>query len=250
MADKEIRVAELTIPNAENYGSVLQAYAMKEFLKEENLKIDIINYQPEYLKHRYSIIKIDNSSIRSIVKSLISSIINFKYRMKKKIKFHAFRKKWLELLKCKNNYEEKLSTYNMVFVGGDQLWNTRITKNNKVFFLDKININKKIAFSVSMGYSDRNSIENNFYKKYVNNFDYIYVRELYDVDYIKSIVDDEKKVGYVLDPTLLVEKSVWDRLLPSRIIKEPYILVYMFNNDLEVIKSAKKFKVNCLYQYI
>ncbi|MGF0066307.1 polysaccharide pyruvyl transferase family protein [Lachnospiraceae bacterium SGI.085] len=240
---KKDKIAVLTIPTAENYGSVLQAYALKKFLCNHHIDADVINYLPEYLKHRYPLIAINKDSIFLCGKSFVSSILNFKYRIKKRIRFNEFRKEYIEL---SNEYVENievLNNYKCVMVGGDQLWNTRITKYNTDFFLKNVNVDKKIAFSVSMGYKDRTLEEDAFYQHYINNFDYIYVREKYDVDYLKNIVDNEKALGYVLDPTLLVEKDTWNQLCNSkRIIKQKYILVYMFNDDENVIKVAKQIK--------
>ena len=50
----------------------------------------------------------------------------------------------------------------------------------------------------------------------------------------------------VLDPTLMVEKSVWDKLCPESKFKEPYIFVYMLRGTKEQRCMIEKFakKVN------
>ena len=132
---------------------------------------------------------------------------------------------------------DEINLYDAIIVGGDQLWNTRITKYNKLFFLKNCMCKKKIAFSVSFGYSNRNSEENDFYKKYINNFDSVYVRETYDVSYISKIFKGNR-YNYVLDPTMLIDSKLWNECCRERIIREKYVLVYCFNNDEKVFETA------------
>lgn len=235
------KAAELTIPTAENYGSVLQAYALRSFLEEEGYDVDVINYEPEYLKNRYSLFKIDNSSFIKCFKTFISSSVNFYNKVLKKVRFRGFQKKYIGICNHKLDNIKELERYNTVFVGGDQLWNTRITNYNTDFFLDKLDIKNKIGFSVSMGYNDRTVEEVSFYKKYINNFNYIYVRENTDVGFLNSISTLDN-INYVLDPTLLVEKDIWIKLAKrsKRVIHKKYILVYIFNQDKNSILLIKK----------
>lgn len=234
-------VGVLTIPNAENYGSVLQSYGQKIFLENFHVDVTVINYKPEYLNGRYRIINIDFSTVKRFIKSTASSLLNFGNSVIKKKKFNDFRKRYLELKKPDCKKIEQIKNFDAIVVGGDQLWNTRITKYNKCFFLDNCEIKQKIAFSVSFGYVDKSEEEDEFFRKYINNFDAIYTRENYDVNYVRSIFKSES-VGYVLDPTLLINESEWDKISSKRLIKDDYILVYCFGEDSQIINTANRLK--------
>lgn len=237
---KEKKIAELTIPYAENYGSVLQAYALKKFISAYNTEVDVINYMPKYLENRYPLIIFNGNTLQSCFKAFLASVANLGYHIIKKYRFARFRNKYIMVSTKRINQMSELECYDYIIVGGDQLWNTRITENNTAFFLEGIKHAKKIAYSVSMGYRDRTVDEIEFYREHINNFDSIYIRENYDVEFISTIFEDREHLGYVLDPVLLVDKKVWEGMCYKKIIKERYILVYMFNNDEKVIDLAKK----------
>ena len=235
-------IGVLTIPNAENYGSILQAFAMKIWFKENNCDVDVINYYPEYLKGRYSLFKIQKGNMERKIKSIIACYINLPFNIVKKVKFYRFRVNYIKINSERVTNASQISEYETVVVGGDQLWNTRITKKNKLFFLENCKCKNKIAFSVSMGYTDRTEEEKKFYEKYINNFDNIYIREKYDVNYINTIWN-KKDCEYVLDPTLLIDKNTWIKCCGDRIIKCKYVLVYSFNDDENIIQTAKKISI-------
>lgn len=47
------RIKILTFHYAHNYGAVLQAYALKEFLTQNGFCVEIVNYQNKYIAENY-----------------------------------------------------------------------------------------------------------------------------------------------------------------------------------------------------
>lgn len=66
--------------------------------------------------------------------------------------------------------------------------------------------------------------------------DWISVREASAVTILEKVTD--KKVEYVLDPTLLADGSVWDELCTGKTSGKDYILIYELSNDPCVLKIA------------
>lgn len=233
------KVGIITIPRADNYGSVLQAYAVQQFINETEPDNELIDYVSPFLVGRYKLWNIKKGNLLVKAKSLVRNCLTYNGRIKKKRKYAEFRK--LMKFSEKTIYSaDDIERYEKYIVGSDQIWNTRITDYDQTFFLNFVNeIESKIAFSVSMGYVDRSDKEIEFYKKMLTNFKWIGVREKSDIQFVKSIAVAADTVDYIIDPTLLISEENWSNLLKERIIKEDYILVYSFGNDSKVIKRAK-----------
>lgn len=48
-----MKIGIITFQCAHNYGAVLQAYALKEYLKTLGHSVNIINYRPRYIVNAY-----------------------------------------------------------------------------------------------------------------------------------------------------------------------------------------------------
>lgn len=229
----------ITIPRADNYGSVLQAYGIQQFVNEINPDNELIDYVAPFLVGRYKLWDIRTDNFKVLVKSLIRNCLTYNAKKKKKRKYNDFRK--LMHFSERTVYSaSEINKYKFYIAGSDQIWNTRITNSNSTFFLDFVDeIKSKIAFSVSLGYTDRSKDEILFYRRMVNSFKWLGVREENDVDFIKDISAEESVVDYIIDPTLLIPENKWKSLIKERLLKKDYILIYSFGNDLKVIERAK-----------
>ncbi len=241
--EKMYKIGILTIPRADNYGSVLQAYAMQRFVNNVCGESELIDYVSPFLINRYPLWKIEKGkNIYTLAKSIFQNFMCYRRKKQKKKKFEDFRS--LMKFSPQQIYDSKLiDNYDYYIAGSDQIWNTRITRNDSTFFLDFVyEKRKKIAFSVSMGYENREYDEIKFYEKVLTNFRFIGVREINDVDFVKKCTDENTECDYILDPTLLIEEKYWKEFIyPTKIIKNKYILVYEFGRDKKVIETAKKF---------
>ena len=233
------KVGILTIPRADNYGSVLQAFAMQQFLDSFDIDNEIIDYVSPFLIGRYPLILIEKDSFKSVIKSFIRSILVLGFSICKKKRFCSFRENIR--FSQKTIYKSSdISEYDYYVVGSDQIWNTRITGADTTFFLDFVNDKKKkIAFAVSMGFQDRKTEEIRFYQKYLPSFSSIGVRENVDLEFVKTNADTNTHCEYIIDPTILINEKLWIDLIGSRIIKENYIFVYSFGRDERIVSTAK-----------
>lgn len=231
-----IKIGLLSIHSAHNYGSVLQAYALQNVLSTYCDKVEIIDYRPDYLQSQYKLFSIKSyEKYKGInkIKIFLYRILFFYPRYKKYKRFNDFMKNNYNLTKgiyksYNDLYSKELNNYNILVCGSDQIWNTDITNGfDKSYYLAFSNKNQKIiSYAASLG---RNDIDTNYindYKKYLNRFSKISVRE-------ESSVNKFNKLGFldinvVLDPTLLINEKKWIELSEkSRLkLKKEYILVY------------------------
>lgn len=244
--NSKLKIGVLTIPYAQNYGSVLQSYAMlKNMSKYGDVKL--VNYISPFLIKRYKIWNIDRRTIKTAIISFCGSIVYFPILFKKRNKFSNFCNDYLQLCKTPVENADKIiqDEYDLIIVGSDQIWNTRITHFDETFFLNFIKENKKkIAISPSLGYSNRNESEIDFYKKNINDFDFVGIRERTDEEFVRKNIKSEGTVTTIYDPTLYVSYDEWDNLSSKcdRIIKEDYILIYAFGISDEIRETVNKIK--------
>lgn len=216
----------LTFHNADNYGALLQCFAMQEHLNKTT-KAEVINYFPDYFYEKYRVYtplistykKLKNLNfslplLRSI-KSYSKNIYFFSRRNKRQA-FQKFRKKYLSLTKmCKNQEEfiEIAKDFNCISVGSDQVWSKRITGGiyDSVFFLNGIDEKIiKMSYAASSGgtipLEDEKEVCN-----LLKDFNKISAREVDLADQLTDLTGRSCK--HVMDPVFLLNKEEWESKL-------------------------------------
>lgn len=233
----------LTFCNANNYGAVLQSYALQKYLEGNKCNAEFINMnfneKCEISNNNYVIEK----------KNLLD-----KYNAKlSRIKFKLFRKKYLKINEnviCGDSESKKIKEYDYYIVGSDQVWNTDITNKTKAFFLNFTEKNK-ISYAASYGKSQINELEDAWSKEELKKFDKVSVREYSAYEYLKkqNCID----VKWVCDPVFLLDKNEWKKSFNLRNINTgKYILVYYMEPSKELSETIKYFekklnlKVKCI----
>ncbi len=227
-----------TISNAKNYGSVLQAYALKKSCLKYIDEVYVINYINKKIKKEYSLIKFQGNNIKEKLLSFIKCLIILPYSIKKSNKFRNFSKNYLNL--TKKYYEKNLNTKYPIFdkyiVGSDQVWNSKVTSGlREAYLLNFIkDSEKKITYAASISNPDISLEDIKKLKESLSSFKNISVREkstkeMLAQNGINSVVS--------IDSTMLLEKDDWDNLLKNKKEKyDKYIFVYAFEND-KLLKS-------------
>ncbi len=215
-----MKTAIITFTNELNYGAVLQAYALQNFL-EKKVETEIINF------------KFDLNSTSFLRKSL--EII-------KKIKFDFFKRKYLKMSSKRinnfNDFKRNMQNYTVAIVGSDQVWALDIIKNWKdIFFLNNIKNVRKYSYAASFG-KNENYIENkDEIGKYLNDFESISIREKSSCDLLKM---DNIENYFCVDPTLLLNSEDYINSLNLTKYNKKYILVYMLVIDEKLVDIANK----------
>src|SRR5690554_1267519 len=134
-----MNIGILTFHRTQNYGAVLQAYALKEAIQQFGHHVEIIDYRPEFLVERYLVFdkkRISSSSFIKLIMNLIKEISLLSRRYIKRKKFLAFYQDSLNLsvMAYKDGVECNIVGYDIIVVGSDQVWNTKITKGFNPMF--------------------------------------------------------------------------------------------------------------------
>lgn len=223
-----------------NNGSVLQAWALQQFLMSYGYQNEVINYKPKYYDDLYSYFN-SWTSIRNIIKNIPKLLYYPMVKMQRE-SYYSFRT--TELIESKatyfhnSNFEKLNEEYDAIICGSDQIWNIRIKDCDPFYFLPIKHRAKKIAYAASINNADFLSSElANQYRMWINDFDYISIREQSGAERVKELLP-YKPVHVMPDPTLLLEKKVYGNLISKRIVNEPYVFLYCVAYRESTIEAA------------
>lgn len=237
----------VTFNSAHNYGAVLQVYAMQEYLKSLGLDVDVINYRIKEIDNVYKLYNVrrkDPKLIRGIKKAKKILKVNLceRWKLEKRKNFEYFINNVLNTTKPYTTLQEiqkDFLHYDVLIAGSDQIWNTELTKGFKpAYFLEFGNKDaRRISYAASLGNDSIDEKYTLFYKRYLENFDFISVREEAMKDILKDLTD--KPITRVIDPTLLLDKEVYDKLkIETRYKGKDYIYVHYIGNDDKTYEIA------------
>lgn len=208
--NKKLKIGVLTQPLQDNYGGLLQAYALKETLTSLGHDVVIINRQ-------YPV----SSKIRTIASVLKSKILGrpvspqiLLTKEQKDIisrQTRSFREKYIPDLSdliTDNDGMRELNNlkFNAYVVGSDQCWRPRYSPYIRNYFLDfakdQKNI-KRISYAASFGVSEWEFTEDDTRscKELLQKFNAISVREDSAVEMIKKFLGRNDAI-HVVDPTM------------------------------------------------
>lgn len=238
------RVGIITFHAPHNYGSMLQAYALQQFILGLGCDCEIINFRSTTQKEMYKPIFMKGTlygkCVRFIIQATYALGILKKYRL-----FEKFLKENLILSSKEYNTLKDLEnadfSYDYYISGSDQIWNVQSWDFSYVYFLSFVKSGKCIAYAPSMGpYVSMAKYEGlDKVLKLLKKYDAIGMREMASARYIESIY--EKPVATVLDPTLLLDSKEYDRIINNKpLIKGEYIFIYSPRYNENVYEMAYK----------
>jgi hypothetical protein len=205
----------LTFHREINDGSLLQAYCLQQFLSEQLAgdHIEIIDYLPRHVRRK-------RRWFRLAKRPPFYAFNRSKYYKKKSLDaFLRHRLKLSNPLKLSDNCQEAVQAleakgYDAIIVGSDTVWDTRpnagAPQAPNVFFLPGMSSVKKIAFAASMDKGGPRHVSGPVWQEliqYINNFDYISVRDQATLQYLKDSGIKEDRLNFMPDPTLLYDFS-------------------------------------------
>lgn len=237
-----MKIGILTFHCAHNYGAVLQCYATQEFLRSKGYDVEIINYRPEYLLKPYKLFDLERISGDTLILSLkltIVQLLMFHDRFKRFRGFEKFINKYLKVGQIVTQTTIP-SNYDAYIVGSDQVWNPKITHGfDPIYFAnfpfergDKI----YISYAASMETKSLDENQNEFYKKSLNNFDALSVRENALLKLLQPLT--RKNITHVLDPVLMVQPHIWDSFSSDKHKTEKYVVVYQVRHNPNTLRIA------------
>jgi len=218
-----------------NYGSVLQAYALPQAIQKMGYQCEVLAYAPNRL-HKWKL-KLINRSIKETINYKINELLMKCSTRSVEQAFHnlslfdEFRKNYMQITAHCTNKKEILNVCgeDATFVcGSDQIWNPYFY--DPYYFLSFVNDEtRKIAYAPSFGVEEIPKYSRKGVKKQINRFNKISVREKRGAELVKELTGKEATV--VVDPTLLLSNEEWSGISAPLEEKEPYLMCYFLSNN-------------------
>ena len=229
------RIGIITFHRADNYGAVLQSYALQKLFEQRGENVQVIDYRCEEIEKNYGCIEFPKIGYNII--AWIKRILYWRYSRelieKKTKRFDKFRKDYLKLTEPLKSHEDRMlvgERFDLIVTGSDQVWNPNITNGVDEWYFfndDNMNTHPKLAsYAASLGNTDDFDKWFKQIRSILLGYDSISVRERSAYLYLKEKLP-EKNITVNLDPTLVIAPEVWYGITNSkRIIKERYIFYY------------------------
>lgn len=235
----------MTWYRGENYGSVLQAYALPCFLKTKGYECRTLAYRPGKLQSLfYKFITGNISETLGYKANEAATALTREKRGKKRKRaflFDKFRKEHMDLTdECRSGREiEKRYGGDSIFIcGSDQIWNPYLYDPNMYLRFEK-DRKKKIAYAASFGVKE---IPANMEQRILNDIltlDNISVREKSGAEIVRRMTGIN--IPVTADPVLLLTKEKWEELMAPSAEQEPYLFCYMLGGCAENLHNIKVF---------
>lgn len=246
-----------------NYGAILQAYALQTQLKKLSYDPYIIKYADanEYVQGRVKLIDriknilfSQNLSLQAKRKLIINKIVN-KSVTPRFIKFqneyiHFYNDKYIDYEGLKE-ISEKFYAF---ITGSDQVWNPNVHHgvNDPGYFLQFVPKEiKRISYAPSFGVDIIPETCKINLKEYISFLDFVSIREESGRKLIHDICGIN--IPVVVDPTLLLNCEDYDKIIDDSICpNNPYLVYYKFGRIFEIdsiiLQISKKYgyKVICI----
>ncbi len=251
-----MKVFTITTHFANNYGALLQSYALSRYLNgKEGVDCEILNYLPDGPQHHNSSWTIFHKpqSFRDILKFLylVIRVDKIKERKSKNRRMRAFINEYLPVTQKKlyksTIYDETISA-DAVICGSDQIWNREIFLD-KAYFLDFVPDNiKKIAYAPSIATAWKET-EIGQLKPLLERFDALSIREEANLQQVKNLAPN-KNVQVVCDPVFLLSSSDWANLAIDPIINGEYIFCYFLGTPDFAVKVVNRLRLITGYKVV
>lgn len=223
------RVGVITMHRVNNFGSVLQAYALQYVIQRMGFEVELIDYEyPNKFQYERGIVRPQLNWKTVIIRmmSWLHPYNRYNYR------FSKFRKSYFRLSSYFKDFDaihQDKPNYDIYVTGSDQVWNPFFTKGDSTFLLDFANETiHKVAYSPSFSGAFLDAKIKELYARLLGQYNYISVREAKDTGIIKELLGKESAV--CLDPTLLLSANEWMKatsISDGKISDDGYILLYI-----------------------
>jgi hypothetical protein len=227
-----MKIGLLTLQCTDNYGAMLQAFALKQALSQFG-KATVLDYRPQAFSGLLSDSVLSGG--RSVSQKL-GLLLSLQAQRRKRVQFCQYMQDKLEIsgqpLLTHNDLAKAASSFDAVVCGSDQIWNPQLTGWDPAYFLS-FPVPRhclRIAYAASIGLDKPGTEEAQFIKKSAAWLDVLSVRENSAKDFLDSLGITCVRTA---DPVWLLEKEDWVAFARSRkdVPDEGYIFSYPMTKD-------------------
>lgn len=242
-----MKVLTLTTQYANNMGALLQCHALSRYLREnEEVECKVLQYYPNNAMRSWSYFPAPRS-FRDFVKN-IYCLMNLKLlsaKIRKNKIMRKFIKDFIPLTESRYNQasiKKNPPIADAFICGSDQIWNFKY-RCDLTYFFDFVDKDKSkiIAYAPSIADPWTPGIAS-FIAPYLHRFDALSVREIQNLDQVRSLSPNNNPT-VVCDPVFLLSKEQWKDIADYKFCpEEPYIFCYFLSVYPLAIEAVKKMR--------
>ncbi|MCR4918210.1 MAG: polysaccharide pyruvyl transferase family protein [Prevotella sp.] len=217
-----MKIGILTYHRSHNYGALLQAIALRSALKQMGNEVYYVDYVPDI--HRQLYLPYSKAMASTLnLKGKATYLLGYFWRERRHAKFAQFIAQHIAPY-CRGQQEE----YDVIVYGSDQIWRKQPdtgTFDPMYFGAGGLLAGRHVSYAASMGMMSLDEEDRQRLKELVSHLKYIGVRE----EPLKSLLESLGvcNVRLTLDPTLLLNSGLWDKILPPKPdVGKGYLLFY------------------------
>jgi hypothetical protein len=231
-----MNIGILTFYYCHNYGAMLQAYALNNFLVKHGHDVFFINYKIPLLCNRYKIFpphEYKKLKFLSKIKFFLNTLLNLKVKQRKRCRFVQFQNQCFKEISL-----DDINNVDIVIVGSDQIWNPTITGGYDPIYYGQLT--SKGIPHVSYAASCPAEYIIGEIGSYFRNFKAIGVRE-------NKTYNKIEELGYHpylnIDPSLLLCESDYLPIMRTYLgISGKYIMIYNISGQNQLFTIATQLR--------
>ena len=238
-----MKIGILTFHNALNYGAVLQCYAFQHYMQERGHDVEVIDYRIPFIEEQKKLLSKTELRRRGLVaflKFFIARLLAWPAWRKTIRVFHQFMVSQLHLSTRTATVADIPAGYDCILFGSDQIWSPKLCRGFDPAFWGQFEKHgaRFVSYAASIGEtSELDKTGWHEVERRIKAFDAVSVRE-------KSL--QQALQGHCgltatvcLDPTLLVDAAVFDRIA-VRPEEQDYVFLFNVIDDPAASRFARR----------
>ena len=240
------KAAIITLYGNYNFGNKLQNYALQAVLEDYGFEVETLIFSSAKSdrasvglsdKFKKKIKKINYRTIKRKINSLIYRAEIKKIKRLRESKFKDFSDKHICTRYISDSCELSILSqeFDCFVIGSDQVWNPEYINSFEWSFALFANESQRIVYAASLGVDKIPERYLPQFTKSLQGLKNISLRE----EQAKIILWEQCHVDstVVLDPTLLISKERWEKLIDCSQKEKPYILTYFLGGNTKYPQS-------------
>ena len=256
--EKIKKVGVITLQGEDNFGNILQNYAVQMIIDSLGYRAYTLNntteqgffqavdnglsfkeklkfqYMCHYIKEKIGFQNVNDLNPVFFVRNILKLSKAKKLETVRNKRFLYNKKKYIRYAGISINVSEfnkdELKDYYAFVSGSDQVWNPYFAPVSSVNFLRFAPQHKRIAFDVSFGVDHVPEIRADIYRKWISEIPSVSVREKAGAKIVKELTG--RNVEYFLDPVFALDATWWNKYAckPKKEIKKKFAIEYFLGN--------------------
>lgn len=240
-----LKVGLITYHFSNNFGALMQAYALRKWFLNQGVDAEFLPYHPRYVEEGGAFDRPWKLSLWRKNATILYMKLNYvRHRLfdnaGQRAAFQAFRRKYLGVgsLRCvkRESLEQYVRQYDMLVCGSDQIWNPSIQRGlDPIYFLQIPGSSdvRKVAYAPSFGRTEIEGEHLPDLTRYLAGLDAISVRERNGLEILTKAGVTNACV--VPDPTILL--GDFSDLTGSEVVSDSSVFCYALRSD-ELIRDV------------